>query len=244
MLGRTAIRFVTAADRRELRYGLAFLAVLVALAARIAAVVMTGVPSNFPTFFVAVLVAAMVGGMGPGFVALGLSAVIAWRFWMSADGSWLLHTREAVQLGMFVLCGGLIVVLVEAMRIAVRAGLAAEERFRSAQEASLDAFVILEPVREGGRIVDYRWTYANPKADSMRPDGVSTLLGRRMLDVFPDETGREMVARMNRLLQSGGPDDIDVRRVIDGEEHWIRSSGVRLGRDLAVTFRDVTQERR
>ena len=244
MLGRTAIRFVTAADRRELRYGLAVLAVLAALAARIAAVLVTDVPLNFPTFFVAVLVAAMVGGLGPGFLALGLSAGIAWRFWMSTDGTWTLHTREGVQLAMFVLCGGLIVVLVEAMRIAVRAGLAAEERFRSAQEVSLDAFVIVEPVREAGKVIDYRWTYANPMADSMRPEGVSTLLGRRMLDVFPDETGREMVQRMNRLRITGGPDDIDVRRVIDGEERWIRSSGVRLGSDLAVTFRDVTQERR
>ena len=244
MLGRTAIRFVTAADRRELRYGFAVLAVLMALAARIAAVLVTDVPSNFPTFFVAVLVAAMVGGLGPGFLALGLSATIAWRFWMSVDGAWTLHTREAVQLGMFLLCGGLIVVLVEALRIAVRAGLAAEQRFRSAQEASLDAFVILEPVREAGQVIDFRWTYANPKADSMRPAGTSTLLGRRVLDVFPNETGREMVERMNRLLASGGPDDIDVRRVIDGEERWVRSSGVRLGRDLAVTFRDVTQERR
>ncbi|WP_162247265.1 MULTISPECIES: PAS domain S-box protein [unclassified Caulobacter] len=235
---------MTAADRRELRYGFAVLAVLVALAARTAAVLVTDVPSNFPTFFVAVLVAAMVGGLGPGFLALGLSATIAWRFWMSVDGAWTLHTREAVQLVMFLLCGGLIVVLVEALRIAVRAGLAAEQRFRSAQEASLDAFVILEPVREGGRVIDFRWTYANPKADSMRPSGPSTLLGRRILDVFPDETGREMVERMNRLLASGGPDDIDVRRVIDGEERWVRSSGVRLGRDLAVTFRDVTQERR
>ncbi|MET3664081.1 PAS domain S-box-containing protein [Caulobacter sp. 1776] len=235
---------MTAADRRELRYGLAVLAVLAALAARMVAVLVTDVPSNFPTFFVAVLVAAMVGGLGPGFLALGLSATIAWRFWMAVDGSWTLHTREAVQLSMFVLCGGLIVVLVEAMRIAVRSGLAAEERFRSAQEASLDAFVILEPVREGGRVIDFRWTYANPKADSMRPAGTSTLLGRRVLDVFPDNTGREMVERMNRLLATGGPDDIDVRRVIDGEERWVRSSGVRLGRDLAVTFRDVTQERR
>ncbi|USQ95843.1 ATP-binding protein [Caulobacter sp. RL271] len=244
MLGRTAIRFVTAADRRELRYGLALLSVLVALAARIAAVLVTDVPLNFPTFFVAVLVAAMVGGLGPGFLALGLSAGIAWRFWMSADGSWLLHTRESVQLGMFVLCGGLIVVLVEAMRIAVRAGLAAEERFRSVQEVSLDAFVILEPVREAGKVVDFRWTYANPMADTMRPMGTSSLVGRRVLDVFPDETGRDMVQRMVRLLENGGPDDIDVRRVIDGEERWIRSSGVRLGGDLAVTFRDVTQERR
>ena len=244
MLGRTAIKFVTAADRRELRYGLAILAVLLALAARIAAVLLTGVPLFFPTFFVAVMVAAMVGGLGPGFLALGLSAGIAWRFWMAPDGAWALETRESVQLVMFVLCGGLMVVLVEVLRIAVRSGLAAEERFRSAQEVSLDAFVILEPVREAGKVVDFRWTYANPMADSMRPAGVSTLLGRRTLDVFPDETGRDMVERFKRLLASGGPDDIDVRRMIDGEERWIRSSGVRLGGDLAVTFRDVTQERR
>jgi len=244
VLGRTAIRFVTAADRRELRYGLAVVAVLVALAARIAAVLVSGVPMNFPTFFVAVLVAAMVGGLGPGLLALALSAGIAWRFWMSADGAWGLHTRESVQLTMFVLCGGLIVVLVEAMRLAVRSGLAAQDRFRTAQELSLDAFVILEPVRERGKVVDFRWTYANPVADSMRPAGISTLLGRRMTDVFPNETGVDMLQRMKRLLEAGGPDDLDVRRVIDGEERWIRSSGVRLGGDLAVTFRDVTQERR
>jgi PAS domain-containing protein len=136
------------------------------------------------------------------------------------------------------------VVLVEAMRVAVGRGLAAEERFRSAQEVSLDAFVILEPVRESGRVVDFRWTYVNPMADSMRPTGVSTLLGRRVLDVFRDATGSDMVARMSRLLETGGPDDIDVRRTIDGEERVVRSSGVRLGNDLAVTFRDVTHERR
>jgi PAS domain S-box-containing protein len=243
VLGRTAIKFVTAADRRELRYGFALLAVGVAVAARFAAVFVFGIPIYFPTFFVAVMVAAMIGGLGPGLLALILCALTAWRFWMSPDGTWMLHAREAAQLIMFLLCGGAIVVLVEALRRAVRSGLAAEARFRSAQEVSLDAFVILEPVREHGRVVDFRWTYANPMAEIMGPKGVSTLLGRRVLDVFRDETGREMVERMLRLLESGGPDDLDVRRVIDGEERWIRSSGVRLVDDLAVTFRDVTQER-
>lgn len=244
MLGRTAIKFVTAADRRELRYGFALLAVGVAIVARFVAVAAFGVPIYFPTFFVAVMAAAMVGGLGPGFLALIVCALTAWRFWMAPDGAWALPSRETAQLIMFLLCGGLIVVLVEALRLAVRSGLAAEARFRSAQEVSLDAFVILEPVREAGRVIDFRWTYANPMAETMRPKGTSTLLGRRALDVFSDETGRDMVDRLARLLESGGPDDIDVRRVIDGEERWIRSSGVRLGDDLAVTFRDVTQERR
>jgi hypothetical protein len=47
VLRRTAIKFVTAAARRELRYGLAVLAVLIALAARIAAVVVTDIPVTF-----------------------------------------------------------------------------------------------------------------------------------------------------------------------------------------------------
>nr|WP_255500964.1 PAS domain-containing protein [Caulobacter sp. RHG1] len=217
--------------------------VLLAIAARMAAVALTGVAVNFPPFFVAVMVAAMVGGLGPGTLALALSALVAWRFWLAPDDSWTPHLRETVQLSMFLLCGGLIVVLVEALRLAVRSGFAAEERFRSAQEVSLDAFVILEPMRQGGQVVDFRWTYANPMADSMRPAGVPTLLGRRVLEVFPDATGQDMVERFRRLLEAGGPDDIDVRRIIDGEERWVRSSGVRLGGDIAVTFRDVTQER-
>ncbi|PIB94310.1 hybrid sensor histidine kinase/response regulator [Caulobacter sp. FWC2] len=95
--------------------------------------------------------------------------------------------------------------------------------------------------RTGGRLpLDLRQSDGRDHAT----EGASTLLGRRVLDVFPDETGRDMVDCLRRLLGAGGPDDIDVRRMIDGEERWIRSSGVRLGEDLAVTFRDVTQERR
>jgi PAS domain S-box-containing protein len=40
-----------------------------------------------------------------------------------------------------------------------------EERFRVSAESSLDAFTILEAVRnKTGVIVDFRWTYVNPKA--------------------------------------------------------------------------------
>ncbi|MGH1560153.1 hypothetical protein ACRAWD_25880 [Caulobacter segnis] len=125
---------MTAADRRELRYGLALLAVLIALAARTTAVLVTDVPLNFPTFFVAVLVSAMVGGPGPGLLAVGLSAGVAWRLWMSTDGSWLPHTRERA-------AGHVRAVRRTdrragrgAMRVvAVRRGLAAQERFRSVQ---------------------------------------------------------------------------------------------------------------
>ncbi|KSB87508.1 hypothetical protein AS593_17725 [Caulobacter vibrioides] len=239
-LSRATIRFASSVDRPVLRFCLAGAAVGLAVAARVGAAALTDHPSNFPSFFVAVMLAALVGGLWAGLASVAASALIVRLLWMSGP----LDTAQAAQLATFALSSGLIVLFVAALRLAVRSGLAAEERFRIAQDASLDAFVILEPVRRGGQLVDFRWTYANPAAQALRPRGVSTLIGRRVRDIFRDETGEQMIERLSRLLDEGGPDDLEVRRVIDGEEHWVRSSGVRITEGLAVTFRDVTRERR
>jgi signal transduction histidine kinase len=223
------------------RYAIAGAMVLAAMVTRMIVALTTDSPTNFPTFYVAVLTAAMLGGVGPGVATLAISTVIVWTLWLGPPVGGVLHAREGVQIAMFLICGGLMVLFMEILRRAVRTGLAAEERFRVAQEASLDAFVLLEPVREGGKVVDFRWTYANPAAEAMRPAGASTLVGRRVREAFNDQTGHAMADRLKALFESGGPDDIDVHRVINGQDRWIRSSGVKLGHDLAVTFRDITE---
>ncbi|MBI1685929.1 hybrid sensor histidine kinase/response regulator [Caulobacter hibisci] len=238
-LSRTAIRFASSVDRPILRFCLAAAAVGVAVPARYLAAAVTDYPTNFPTFFVAVMVAALVGGLWTGLLSVVAAGLIVRIVWMDA-----LSATETAQLATFCACGAVIVLVVAALRLAVRSGLAAEERFRIAQEASLDAFVILEPIRRGGEVADFRWTYANPAAQAMRPKGVSTLVGRRVRDVFRDATGPQMIDRLKRLLDEGGPDDLEVMRVIDGEERWVRSSGVRISEGLAITFRDVSRERR
>jgi signal transduction histidine kinase len=222
------------------RYAIAGATVLAAVATRVLVDLATDNPTNFPTFYVAVLVAAMFGGVGAGVATVAVSTVIVWTLWLGPSAGGVVHAKEGVQIVMFWICGGLMVLFMDILRRAVRTGLAAEERFRAAQEASLDAFVILEPVREGGKIVDFRWTYANPAAETMRPAGASTLVGRRVREAFNDKTGQDMAARLAALFENGGPDDIEVHRVLNGEDRWIRSSGVRLGHDLAVTFRDIT----
>jgi signal transduction histidine kinase len=223
------------------RYAIAAATVLAAMATRMIVALTTDSPTNFPTFYVAVLTAAMLGGVGPGVATLAISTVIVWTLWLGPPVGGVLHAKEGVPIAMFLICGGLMVLFMDILRRAVRTGLAAEERFRVAQEASLDAFVLLEPVREGGKVVDFRWTYANPAAEAMRPAGASTLVGRRVREAFNDQTGHAMADRLKGLFESGGPDDIDVHRVINGQDRWIRSSGVKLGHDLAVTFRDVTE---
>jgi signal transduction histidine kinase len=222
------------------RYAIAGATVLAAVVTRVLVDLATDNPTNFPTFYVAVLVAAMFGGVGAGVATVAVSTIIVWTLWLGPSAGGVVHAKEGVQIVMFWICGGLMVLFMDILRRAVRTGLAAEERFRAAQEASLDAFVILEPVREGGKIVDFRWTYANPAAETMRPAGASTLVGRRVREAFNDKTGQDMAARLAALFENGGPDDIEVHRVLNGEDRWIRSSGVRLGHDLAVTFRDIT----
>jgi PAS domain S-box-containing protein len=241
MLGRVAVRFATAANRPSVTYGAATLCVAAGVALRQALGVVLANPGLVAPFFPAILLATAIGGLGPGFYAIGLSALVSATLWMGGVN----HVSET-NLGnliIFSVIASLIVVLVEGMRVAVRRGFEAEEKFRIAQEGALDAFVILEPVREGGDIVDWRWTYANPAAEVLRPRGISTLVGRRVMDVFPNAVGADMVERLKTAMVAERPDDIEVYRPIDGKDRWMRSSAVRLGDGVAVTFRDITGER-
>jgi PAS domain S-box-containing protein len=241
MLGRLAVRFATTADRPTVTYPAATLCVAAGYALRMGLDLVLANPGVVAPFFPAVMLAAAIGGLGPGLYAMALGGLIAATLWMGG----LTHLSETNigNLTIFGVISILMVLLIQGMRLAVRRGFAAEEKFRIAQEAALDAFVILEAVRQDGEVVDMRWTYANPAAEALRPDGVSTLIGRRVLEAFPDGTGVAMYRRLVDLLASGRPDDIEVRRVINGQTHWMRSSGVRLGDGVAVTFRDITGER-
>jgi len=62
-------------------------------------------------------------------------------------------------------------------------------------------------------------------------------------EVFPPDGAQDVIDRLNSVLTQTGPDIVVVRRVIDGEERWMRSAGVRLRDGVAVTFRDITAER-
>ena len=235
MMGRWAQRFATAIERPSLAYAAALGAVLVAAAAREAVGVFMASPPNYMAFYPAVLFATLVAGARGGLIATGASALTVLLLWYDSP--------TIVPLVMFAATASATVFIGKAIRVAVRRGAAVEEQFRIFQEHALDAFVILEPLYEAGELADFRWTYANPAADRMAPVGLAGLNGRRVLEAFPDETGEDMFRRFSYALLTGGPDDIEVRRTIDGRERIMRSSAVTVTGGLAVTFRDITAER-
>ncbi|MFN3512526.1 MAG: PAS domain-containing protein [Phenylobacterium sp.] len=244
MIGRWAQRFTTSVENPVAGLAIALGAVAMAAGLRTASG-MTGPGSpSFMFFFPAVLLATLVAGARGGLLVTAASTIFVAAFWIRDSAPAGLDSAAVLQLVLFPLSAAVTVLLATAIRIAVRRGVAAEERFRIFQEHALDAFVILEPLRERGEIADFVWSYANPAAERMAPAASGGLLGRKVRDLFPDETGEDMVARYMAVLAADGPDDVEVRRIIDGQERFFRSSAVRLADGVAVTFRDVTAQRR
>jgi PAS domain S-box-containing protein len=242
MLGRTAVRFTTAVDKPAIGYLVAALSVGAATAARMGLQLLVDAPLPFATFFPAIMVAALIGGVGPG-VASCLATVLIAAVFMRLESTPLAPPAALAQLATFALAAGLMVLLSAGLRLAVRRGFQIEQRFRAAQEASRDAFVILTPIRRKGEIVDFRWDYANPAADAMRPGRSDSLVGLTVRTAYPGESNDAMFERLLELHRHGGPDNQEVSRTFNGATHWMRSSGVRLDDSLAVTFSDITQQR-
>ncbi|CAN5881646.1 hypothetical protein BH11PSE1_BH11PSE1_28830 [soil metagenome] len=199
-------------------------------------------PPNYMAFYPAVLFATLVAGLRGGLLATALSAGAVWMLWIPKGPMEETWRQQHVQLLLFVVTATLTVAIAKALRLAIQEGATVEARFRIFQEQALDGFVIMEPVREAGRVVDFTWTYANPAADRMAPAGQG-LSGRRVAEVFTGDTAVDMIERLRKALEAGVPDEMDVRRVIDSQERWMRSSAMKLGEGLAVSFHDVTDQR-
>ncbi|MFQ4146158.1 PAS domain S-box protein [Chlorogloeopsis sp. ULAP02] len=117
-----------------------------------------------------------------------------------------------------------------------------EERLRVSQELSLDAFTILDSVRnEAGAIVDFVWTYVNPKAAEILKRPIEELVGQRLLDVLPgNQLNSELFQRYVQVVETGEPHDIELSYNADGITGWFRNMTVKLEDGVAIFFSDIT----
>ena len=119
------------------------------------------------------------------------------------------------------------------------------EKFLAAAESSLDAFYILESVRDQAKnIVDFRFTYANVNGEQRLDRQRAELLGANLSEVLPYLVSTNILERVKQVVLTGVPftDEHQVSR--EGmEPYWIVMQVVKLGDGVAVTNRDVTEER-
>jgi PAS domain S-box-containing protein len=117
-----------------------------------------------------------------------------------------------------------------------------EERFRAAQEASLDAFTILRSVRDThGEIVDFVWEYVNPRAAQLLRRPSEALVGQRLLHMLPgNQTRSALFADYVRVVETGEPYDRELSYEADGITGWFRNMTVKLRDGVANCFSDIT----
>ncbi len=210
-------------------------------------------------FFPAIVFSAVFGGVGRGLAAIVLSAFVVELWVLPPAGVLPALGWQYMETIIFLIVAAALVLLIyalqrararlyaerEELRTALAAVAASEERFRVAQELSLDAFTIVETVRdENGTIVDFRWQYVNPRASEILKGERSQLEGHRLLEVLPgNKSNSELFARYVQVVETGRPHDIEIPYDADNIQGWFRNMAVKLGDGVAISFYDITERK-
>ena len=117
----------------------------------------------------------------------------------------------------------------------------AHSQFLAAAETSLDAFGLLEAVRNGaGEIIDFRILYVNANGERLVGRPRSELVGQMLCSVTPARPTSSMFGRFCKVVESGEALNEEFPVNLPSiKASWLRSQVVKLGDGLAVTFSDI-----
>ncbi|ACK71245.1 multi-sensor hybrid histidine kinase [Gloeothece citriformis PCC 7424] len=120
-----------------------------------------------------------------------------------------------------------------------------EERFRVAQELSLDGFTVLKSIRnQSGEIIDFEWTYVNPTAAKILRSQINDLIGKRLLEILPDnQSNSELFKRYVQVVETANSHDLELYYDSDEIVGWFRNMAVKLEDGVAVSFSDITERK-
>ncbi|GBG14713.1 uncharacterized protein NMK_2314 [Novimethylophilus kurashikiensis] len=119
-------------------------------------------------------------------------------------------------------------------------------RFIAATEGGLDCFYIFDAVRNAGsEIVDFRCTFINERGSRLisRPPG--EFVGKLLCEELPQHRASTHFDRFKEVIESGVPCHDEVES-LSSQIHamWIARQIVKLGDGIAITARDITEQKR
>ena len=109
-------------------------------------------------------------------------------------------------------------------------------------DESPEPVFVFAPVREDGRVVDFRYLYANPVALRAVNSTLEQKLGQSLRITAPDAQRSGLLASYVRTVETGEPTDLRIHYDDGRVSGWFRIHASRAGPALLVHFRDVTQE--
>ena len=116
-------------------------------------------------------------------------------------------------------------------------------RFLAAAETSLDAFAILDALRnDAGEIADFRVSYANANADKLIAGGEGGLSGRLLSSMGATPSDRSFLNALRSVIEGGMPARAEVEVGVNPfvRASWIRYQLAPLGDGAAITFSDIS----
>lgn len=116
-----------------------------------------------------------------------------------------------------------------------------EERFRLAQELSLDGFAILGCRRHREQIVDFIWDYINPAAGRLLRQ--KDLEGKSLLTTLSVKDKRGLLKDFKTVVEKGEPFEGEIAYQTSKLSGWFRLTAVKLGDGLALSLRDITERK-
>ncbi len=120
-----------------------------------------------------------------------------------------------------------------------------EERFRLAQEGSLDGFTMLRAVRDAqGQVIDFVTEYANPMALALLHRTAEELIGQSLSQTLPGNLHHhELFTPYVQVLETGQAYERELYYEADGIAGWFRTLTVKIGERIANSFIDITERK-
>jgi diguanylate cyclase (GGDEF)-like protein len=115
--------------------------------------------------------------------------------------------------------------------------------YRRATEASNEGFYMLSPERENGVIEDFEIIDCNARAAELVARSQQDLIGKKVTDLYSGAVLQVRLDSLRRAMQSGYEKITLERPGPDFPARWVDLKLMRYGDNLAVSARDVTEER-
>jgi diguanylate cyclase (GGDEF)-like protein/PAS domain S-box-containing protein len=125
----------------------------------------------------------------------------------------------------------------EASRVAMQ--------FKSAAESSLDAYFIMDAVRDRNNAIgDFRIRYLNASGEVLIGRPSEDVVGRTLGDVLPAEQAAFFLERYRRIVTTGEALSEEFRTSgSDVAASWVAHQAVKLGDGVSVTARDISEQK-
>ncbi|GAB3554011.1 hypothetical protein GCM10027343_41540 [Noviherbaspirillum agri] len=154
------------------------------------------------------------------------------------------HVPDEREIRLTDICARKAAVFVERAR-AQASAIESERRFRVALDSSAVPFTVLTPVRDpDGKIINFRWTYANLAAARVLWRPIEHLIGRRVDELLPGSWGVPgLFEHFVAVADAEETREFELHSTPHGIDGWFHVVASPLVGSVAIWFADVTERK-